>query len=149
MFPCLCAQGSSIAEYLDFSRIAVKVKETLVCLCACTPCEAYFLSGWAPKSVHFLAISWLQESHPPVRKIYSNLLAGNSGESGRFYGMLYEYRRRPLRAVNGGGCLAQGRIQLSFRPSPEKRAQLKWSLQDFQGAFSEGEEPWRVLVWGQ
>ena len=24
MFPCLCAQGSSIAEYLDFSRIAVK-----------------------------------------------------------------------------------------------------------------------------
>ena len=37
MFPCLCAQGSSIAEYLDFSRIAVK--ETLACLCACTPCE--------------------------------------------------------------------------------------------------------------
>ena len=37
MFPCLCAQGSSVAEYLDFSRIAVK--ETLACLCACTPCE--------------------------------------------------------------------------------------------------------------
>ena len=37
VFPCLCAQGSSIAEYLDFSRIAVK--ETLACLCACTPCE--------------------------------------------------------------------------------------------------------------
>ena len=37
MFPCLCAQGSSIAEYLDFSRIAVN--ETLACLCACTPCE--------------------------------------------------------------------------------------------------------------
>ena len=32
MFPCLCAQGSSIAEYLDFSRIAVK-RDTCVLVC--------------------------------------------------------------------------------------------------------------------
>ena len=32
MFPCLCAQGSSIAEYLDFSQIAVK-RDTCVLVC--------------------------------------------------------------------------------------------------------------------
>ena len=32
MFPGLCAQGSSIAEYLDFSRIAVK-RDTCVFVC--------------------------------------------------------------------------------------------------------------------
>ena len=32
MFPCLCAQGFSVAEYLDFSRIAVK-RDTCVLVC--------------------------------------------------------------------------------------------------------------------
>ena len=32
MFPCLCAQGSSIAEYLDYSRGAVK-RDTCVLVC--------------------------------------------------------------------------------------------------------------------
>ena len=48
MFPCLCAQGSSVAEYLDFSRIAVK-RDTcvLVCLYALRgfTCPSYVSGG--------------------------------------------------------------------------------------------------------
>ena len=34
----VCAQGSSVAEYQDYSCAPV-AKETLACLCSCTPCE--------------------------------------------------------------------------------------------------------------
>ena len=59
MFPCLCAQGSSIGEYLDFSRIAVK-RDTCVLVCL------YALRGFHTPKLHLNVVAELPGILYPV-----------------------------------------------------------------------------------